>query len=145
MDTGSDGRLFYARIPVDKHGIKKNNRPIFVTKRGYGVLGTTQKFKSLEKDLLLQLLSHKNRLRITQPISFDVHCMFIFAYSNYYTKEGRRSKHVGDLSNALELPQDLLEESGIIANDNQICSLDGSRRIYAPENYLEIFIYPFKD
>lgn len=71
--------------------------------------------------------------------------MLKFFFKDFFTQKGARSKHLPDLSNAVELPLDCLQAAGIIYDDNLVCSLDGSRRIPAKENYLEITIYKFTE
>ena len=49
-----------------------------------------------------------------------------------------------DLSNLYQLPEDCLQQAGIIENDNLIESHDLSRRLHGPQNELEIFILRFQ-
>lgn len=53
----------------------------------------------------------------------------IHAQFTFYVPDRRKR----DLSNLYEFPQDCLEEAGIIENDNQIFSHDGSRMKYDPQ------------
>lgn len=143
---GLERLLFYARIPVDRHIIKKNRRPIFRnTRTGQPFIGKSSELKSSESYLLLQLRSLKNKYGIIEPIKGALHCMLLFTHKNMYTARGSISRGVGDLSNLLELPCDCLQEAGIIENDAQIHSFDFSRRLSGEENILEIFLMDFKE
>lgn len=117
--------------------IKKNNRPIRFnrhTKKRF--IGKSEKLESAENCAYYELLAQKNRKRIKE-IKGKIHVKFLF-----YNKTRRKK----DLSNLYEFPQDMLEEVGIIENDNLICSHDGSRQFYCPDNpRTEITIFEFKD
>jgi Holliday junction resolvase RusA-like endonuclease len=67
--------------------------------------------------------------------------VFRFFFLDYYTKTGERRRTLPDLSNLYEMPQDCLQTAGIIDNDTDIISHDGSRRLPGVENRLEILIY----
>lgn len=138
--------LFYAKITVDSHGIKKNNRPIFRNKRtGKPFLGKSARFKGAESHFVLELQSLRNKYQIIKPFQGALHAMFLFGCKDFYTARGTVSRSIGDLSNMIELPQDALQEAGIIENDAQIHSLDLTRRIPADENYVEIFLMRFTE
>jgi Holliday junction resolvase RusA-like endonuclease len=138
--------LFYAKINVAQHGIKKNNRPIFKNRRtGKSFLGKSPRLKGLESDMLFQLQSLRNKYQIIKPIQGALWGMFLFGCKDFYTLRGTVSRSIGDLSNLIELPQDALQEAGIIENDAQIHSLDLSRRLPADENYIEIYLMRFTE
>jgi hypothetical protein len=70
---------------------------------------------------LLQLRSQwKNREPIIDLVSIKL---------TFYGAWHRRSENIPDLSNLYEMPQDLLQEAGVLLNDRQIESHDGSRRV----------------
>lgn len=127
---------FFISIPVESHVVKKNNRPIL----GRGEkkwIGKSPKLKSAEEYLTYYLLSAKHQRRL-DPLKGDIHAVFRFYMTNYFTKDGKRSRAIADLSNLIELPQDCLQAAGIIENDNDIVCLDGSGRFPGKENVLEI-------
>lgn len=128
-------------IPVERHLIKKNNRPAFSI-NGRGVLGKTSELKKAEKNMCLHLRSQANKQKIYQPFSGPLWVITHFYYKleDYITKAGVMKKTIGDLDNLLCLPLDCLEDSGIIENDSQVCSLDLTRRLVGNETKVDIFI-----
>jgi len=130
---------FYIYLPVDKHISKKNNRPIW-----RGRIGKSKDLQNAEKYLTLAFKSRKNELKLN-TLRGDIWVIFRFYFKNYHTKQGVRSDRVNDLSNLYELPQDCLQEAGVIENDSDIVSHDRSRRLPGKENALEIEIYSFKE
>lgn len=128
---------FYAQIPVEYHAIKKNNRPI----HGRGQrkwLGKSPRLKKAELDLILilrKLWGHKS------PLKGDIWAIFRFYTTGYFTAKNVRNRQMFDLSNAIELPQDCLQTAGVIENDTDIVSLDGSGRFPGTKNILEIELY----
>jgi Holliday junction resolvase RusA-like endonuclease len=94
-----------------------------------------------------KLAIEKLKQRIDDPIDCDIHAQFTFYFpeSVYYTKKGDRSAKLPDLSNLYELPQDVMQDMGIIKNDTLICSHDGSRReaVEGSNYYLEIILRRF--
>lgn len=110
--------------------VKKNGRSIFRSKNGKVFLGKTQRIIDAEKSAHIQLLAQKKEM-----ITEDVAVAF-----KIFTRTKRRM----DLSNAVQLYEDALERSGIIENDNQIRSLDGTRQLCDPKNpRVEIVITNF--
>lgn len=87
----------------------------------------------------------KLKSRIDEPIACDVRAVFKFYFpaSVYFNKKGARSKTLPDLSNLYQLPEDVLQKVGIILNDTQVESHDGSRRlpIEGSEYWLEIELF----
>jgi Holliday junction resolvase RusA-like endonuclease len=137
--------LFYAKIDVDHHISKKNNRPIF-GRGGKSFLGKSQKLRDAENSMVLQLRSQGNKYRIIEPIRSDLWCVFLFYFKNYnLRKKERRNKKLNDLSNLFELPADCLQEAKIIEDDGQIQSFDLSRRLPADHNYLELFLISYNN
>lgn len=134
--------LFYGKIPIFEHIVKKNNRPIYINSRtGKSFIGKGARLNKAEDHMLLQLLSLKNNKKIYEPIRHDLRAMFIFGFKDFYTKKGIRRQTIPDLSNLYELPQDILQKALIIEDDNIICNHDGSDRIPADENFLEITLF----
>lgn len=139
--------LFHAEIPVEKHVIKKNRRPVFMNKKtGARFIGKSQELKEAERYLELTLKSRINELGIESPILGPIWVIMLFYYQNdvFYTKKGEPSKLRGDLSNLYQLVEDCLESSGVIGNDDQICSHDLSRRLPSDRTKLEIFVLRHK-
>lgn len=135
--------LFYAKIDVEHHVSKKNNRPVFrAGTRAF--LGKSSKLRSAEDKMVLSLRSQGNKYGITEPIRSDLWLLCLFYFENYHLrKKDQRSKKLNDLSNLFELPADCLETAGIIENDSQICSFDLSRRLPGMKNELEIFLIEY--
>lgn len=133
--------LFHARFPVEKHVSKKNNRPIF-NSGGKTFIGKSTKLRDAELYMVSRLKMHKISLNI-QTITDPIEVSFVFYFKNYYV-DGRISKLVPDLSNLVQLPEDCLQTAGIILDDKQIYSLDGSRRIPSNRNEIEITIKSFE-
>lgn len=122
--------LFRARFQVPKHISKKNQKRAFVNKRtGKGFLVQESKSKLVENWIHQKLNVEKLKQRI-ETITDDIQISFIIEYPKtvYFTKKGHRSNKVLDISNAIQVYEDCLQKAGIIANDSQICSLDGTRR-----------------
>lgn len=139
-----DQIVFYAKIDVDSHISKKNNRPIFRA-GNKSVLGKSQKLRSAEDKMVLQLRSQRNGLGIYEPIRHDLWCLLLFFFKDYHLKkESKRSRRVNDLSNLFELPADCLQAAEIIENDSQICSFDLSRRLPGDKNQVEIFLIKYE-
>jgi Holliday junction resolvase RusA-like endonuclease len=63
-------------------------------------------------------------------IDYDVNVAmeFYFPAKTYWTKQGKRSNKVPDLSNAFEAVSDGLQKVGILASDALINGFDGSFR-----------------
>lgn len=134
--------LFKSIFKVPKHGISKNSKQILSNKStGKPFIAKSNSAIFLEKYLIRQLTIERIKQRI-ETITCDINSQLIFYYPNtiYFTKKGERSKTIGDLSNLYQMVEDSLQKSGIICNDTQICSHDGSRRVSSDgtEYYLEI-------
>lgn len=151
MNRHLDGVLFHFKIHLECHRALKNSPKIRQGARGLFV-GKDAKIISAKKKLVTELLFAKFSLPSTEltkfPIDRPIWCMFHFYFADFYTKPKRKSDNprmsmtLGDLSNLYQLPEDALEEAGIIANDALIVSHDLSRKLPSPDgtNYLEIFI-----
>lgn len=142
--------LFSAKFKVQKHGILKNGKQIrFNNRTKKNFITKNDLVLALENYLIIKLRQLKIIHKIDDPITQDISICFKFYFpkSIYFTKKGLRSRTLSDLSNLYELPQDCLQKAGIISNDTQICSHDGSRRlpIEGTDYYLEIIISQFHD
>lgn len=120
-------------------GIKKNGRPIFKDRRtGRRFLGKSEQLQGMEANAEADLWEQKTAARgVVFPITEKLHATFLFY----------RDTHApADLSNLYELVQDALQKTGIIKNDTQIESHDGSRKLYDPDNpRTEIILRPFEE
>lgn len=124
--------LFECLIEVPRHSSKKNEKSPRVGRSGKMFIGQTSKAKFCETWMVRKLLVERLKAR-TELIECDINAEYIFYFPRtiYFTKSGERSKKLPDLSNLVELPNDLLQETKakIIRNDTQIVSLDGCRRM----------------
>lgn len=142
--------LFKCLIKVNRHGILKNNKQIFVNKKtGARFITSSQNSKTSEQWLLSKLHLEKLKNKIDDSINCDINAKFIFYFpeSVYYTKKGHRSLKLPDLDNLFGLVNDCLQKSQIITNDTLICSFDGSKRmpIKQTDYYLEIILTKLHD
>lgn len=135
---------FIAEIYVNSHVVKKNNRPIFKSRRG-GVpfIGKNPDLVRAEALMHNEIVRQRLKQKIHYPLTGYIHANFLFYFppNVFYTKKGDRSKKVPDLSNLYELPQDALQQAGVIENDTQIDSHDGSRRLPGPNYKLIIRLW----
>jgi Holliday junction resolvase RusA-like endonuclease len=136
--------LFHAKVEVDSHVSKKNNRPIHARGRKR-FIGKSQKLVSAEKHLQFEILNALNKAKIYEPIEGEIHAMYHF----HFGPDKRRSYALTDLSNLFEIVSDSLQTSkgfrGAIKNDRQIKSFDGSRKFLNSSTYLEIFLMTFTE
>lgn len=133
--------LFFCSIPLDKHVVKKNNRPIFMNQRTkQHFLGKDPSLKKAEDYMTTSMIKSRLDQGINQPIKDQVWVIFHFYFDNYYTQKNQVNKKLPDLSNLYQLPEDCLQAAGVIDNDNLIESHDLSRRLNGKENKLEIFV-----
>lgn len=143
-----DHCLFHAKIPVESHVIKKNNRPIH--RRGRKpFIGKSAKLRNQEINLRRQLDLEAKRQGIKSPITDKIHAIYHF----HHGPELSRSFALSDLSNLFEIVSDSLQSTkkgrfkinGVIENDRQISSFDGSRKLKNKTSYLEIFLLKFTE
>jgi Holliday junction resolvase RusA-like endonuclease len=123
--------VFKAIIELPKFPIKKNSKAIFRNRAtGRPFIASNSKAQNLMNILNAELLKAKMMNKDFKTIDYDVNVSFQFYVPQkiYYTKQGKRSNKVGDLSNLVESPQDALQKVGILANDSLINGLDGSFR-----------------
>jgi len=101
--------------------VLKNNKEIaFNRKTGARFIKSSKRVDAYKPFALLQLKEQFHHSPITIPISAQM----IF-YGVWKSGAG----NIPDMSNLYQMPEDLLEEAGIILNDNLIEHHDGSRRI----------------
>lgn len=138
--------LAHFDIEIEKHVVKKNNRPIW-----RGRIGKSKELIFAEDFLRRAFRTQANHQEITEPLTGPIWVImhFYFTTDRYYIKQSKRkedangkirSRKLPDLSNLYELPQDCLQAAGIILDDNLIESHDLSRRLVGENNRLEVFI-----
>lgn len=152
------GPLFYAEIPLERHGVQKNRQAIHYS-GGKGARGsalwkaTATPFitkgahaKSDIRRLVLELQSRALRFCGDLPIRDPVHVVFHFIYPEreFYTVKNKVSRNLADQSNLYEMPQDCLQKAGIIEDDCQVAHHDGSRRLPGERHMLKIWIYKYE-
>lgn len=117
--------------------IKKNSRTVVRNVRTGRMFPIKSKgLQGAEANAYADLMEQKRRT-MKLPIKTPVSVRFVFY---------RATRHVVDLSNLYELPQDALQKAGILENDALIESHDGSRKLYDAENpRTEITITPFSE
>lgn len=136
--------IFSCKIPVDKHAIKKNNRPIFINKStGKRFIGKADSLVQAEQSLILRLRQEANKLGMRSQIteSVIVSFMFYFTKDDFYYKNGKEKKR--DLSNLYQLPEDCLVKAGILEDDSLIANHGYSAKLptEGDQNFLEILIF----
>lgn len=147
--SAMDEPIAHFKIALEKHVVKKNNRPVYRRPNGLPFIGKSKELQIAENFLHIHLLSQKAKqiTPLIKPIDYPIHVKFLFHFPKevYYTKKGPISKNLPDLSNLIELPQDALQDANIIDDDHYIHSLDFSRRICSDKYLLEIFIYKYNN
>ena len=139
--------LFKAMIRLDNHAIKKNTHRIrFNGRTNRRFIGNSSTVLTAQKYLENRLFYIHKDIYGGKTITEFINCKLIFyyPYEKYYTKKGKVSMNLADLSNLYELPQDALQKAKVIKDDWQIVGHDGSTRALSfDENYhLEIRQYP---
>ena len=101
--------------------ILKNNKDIARNRKtGVPFIKSSERVDAYKPMALLELKQQRQRM-VMDPI--NVKMLFYGAWK-------RGNGDVPDLSNLYQMPEDLLEQAGIIRNDRLIESHDGSRRVY---------------
>jgi len=95
-------------------------------------------YQAWELDAAKQLMCQKVELGLVEALTHPVHVKFLI----YRSGIGR-----ADLTNLIQSCEDALEKGGVILNDYQIESTDGSRRIPVLEGNerIEIEIHPYHE
>jgi Holliday junction resolvase RusA-like endonuclease len=96
---------------------------------GKRFIASNSKAQNLMNVLHAELLKAK-MMNKCGLIDFDVNVSFQFFYPTkyFYTKQGKRSNKVADMSNLYQSIEDGLQKVGILSNDSLICSHNGSFR-----------------
>lgn len=141
-----DKLLCMFSVPVIKHVVKKNSRPIY-SRGGIPFLGKSKELSLAEKYLTLHFKSQANKQNMTEPYRDPVWlvCHFYFKLEDYITTKSEVRKTLPDLDNLISLPLDCLQAAGVISNDSQVCCLDLSRRMVGNETKLEVFVLKFEE
>jgi len=145
--------LFHARIEVGNHVVKKNGKTIKQRRNRAGgfqkYIGNTQAQINAQDFLVLELRRRTADIGFGEPLTNSLWAMFLFFYpkDRFFTRDGKLSRKLPDLSNLYELPQDALQKAGVIKNDNLIRSHDLSRILPSPDenHYVEIFLMSYDE
>lgn len=121
---------FYWEGKVPGHIVKKNSRPIFMH-GSRPFIGKSKELQMAESYLTTML-----KIKKTETIVDQVWVKYHFIYGPMH----KRAFALTDLSNLFELPNDCLQASGVLKNDRQIKSFDGSRMFIGPETILKIWV-----
>lgn len=143
MNLDKRNVLLRFRIDVNSHVTKKNGRTIFKNRRtGQLFPGKSADLVNAEKLISYHILEQAHAQGFKETIDKRLWCIFhfIFPQEKYYTKKGTISEKLPDLSNLYELPQDILQSTGVIKNDSLIDSHDGSRRLPGEAYRLDIYL-----
>lgn len=108
-------------------------------------MGKRPALSSMERWMTLEMKNQANKQGFKQVIDEPLWAIFHFYFTidKYMTARNRINLKLPDLSNLYELPQDCLQDAGIISNDTLIHSHDLSRRLIGQENKLEIFLLKY--
>lgn len=134
-----DRIIYHAYIPLERHLSKKNGRTI--GRAGNRLIPTkSYELVQTEKTLVTEFL--KQRPENFETIESPIWAIFLFYFekTKFFTKKKEINRKLPDLSNLYELPQDCLQDAGIIANDSLVWSHDLSRRLPAAETGLEVIL-----
>jgi len=131
-------KVFELLIEVKEHAVQKNRQQIrFSKSTRRRFIAKSDQAQRAANELTQKLLIYKLQNKI-ETIDFDVTAKFVFYYpqSKFFTKKGVRSKNLADVSNLIELPQDCLQKSKILADDNLICTVEAKRGISTDDRHL---------
>ena len=138
--------LFHCKIPVERHISKKNSRPIH-KRGGKAVLGKSEDLRKQEQYLRWAFNGSAEKQEIKDSIECEIQAIYHF----HFGPEISRQYHLSDLSNLFEIVSDCLQENprrnlrGVIKNDKQIKSYDGSRKFKNNNSFLEVFLIRFSE
>lgn len=131
--------LFEFKTEVAKHWSSKNNNRIRLAgKRIF--CGKQEALLSDRQRLVLEL---KQAWAFKPPIMDPLHAEIKFYFKDFFTQKGAMNLKLGDLDNLLCLPLDAMQLAGIIENDAQFMSFDGSRKLPGDANILQITLRKF--
>ena len=114
------------RLTIYGQPITKKNSQIVRCVNGKPAIIQSKAYRAYEKAALRSLGQYRGR-RFSGPVEVTVH---------YWLKDNRRP----DLNNLMAATADILEKAGIIRNDRDIVSWDGSR-IMGKDKYPRVDIY----
>lgn len=145
--------LFQVSIVVNKHVSKKNDKEIRMNPlNGKRYIGTRKKTADELSLMSNALLNHIIDLGgHSFPLKGLLQVKLLFHYPDTLVRKRKtmpdlmkQCEKVIDLSNLIQGVEDCLQSAGVIKDDKQIESYDGSRRIYgSKEHLIEVFIYSF--
>lgn len=117
----------FEHIIIPGQPVTKKNHQIARCVKGKPVVVQSKVYRAYEKAALNTLLGYKGK-RFSGPVQVTV---------KYWIKDNRRP----DLNNLMAATADILEKAGVIRNDRDIISWDGSRIVGISHNpRTEIFI-----
>lgn len=149
-NTSTTERLvFSSTLRVTGFGMLKNRKRIFTNKRtGASFLGTEQKHKNYQNELLAKLIKARPADFVCNSASM-LRIQFKFAYPRHkiVTKKNALNRKCGDLSNLYQMPEDCLQRAEIISDDVYIVSHAGSKRVISPDEnyYIEIKVFEIEE
>jgi Holliday junction resolvase RusA-like endonuclease len=100
--------------------VLKNRKVAFIVKGVARITNSTQAKKALRWATDVLWAHWTPRLPITGPVNLAI---------TSYGPWKRSSENIPDASNLLQLPEDALQAAGVLADDRQVESHDGSRRV----------------
>lgn len=118
--------MFKTRV-LGRVGIKKNGKRLFVSRYGKPGLASSENYKIWHKSATLQLLQAKALSQHPMPITHPISLKCIFHFPDHRGEP--------DLSNCFQGLEDILQEIGIIENDRQVYSFDGSTKVFGSDDY----------
>jgi Holliday junction resolvase RusA-like endonuclease len=140
--------LLHFKVPVLRHYIKKNSRPIYKNRKtGKTFIGKNKELIEAENYLVRKFQEEAQKIGLFDPINEPIWVIFFFHFTKdqFFTQKGYMRKTIGDLSNLYQLPEDCLEKAGIIENDCLIMAHDYSRKLPSDTNELEIYILKYSN
>jgi len=110
-DCRAEGRT--ARLVIPGQPVTKKNSQVARCVGGKPLVLQSKSYRAYEKAALKSLMEYQGE-RFSGPVEVTVH---------YWLKDNRRP----DLNNLMAATADILEKAGVIRNDRDIVSWDGSR------------------
>ena len=113
--------LFEIHLQCHPPVLKNSKQIIFNRRTGKRMVIPNKAYAVIANAAIWEI---KSAWRAKPPIIVDVHLRLLFGIACFESSKSR-----ADLSNLYQGPEDWLEGAGVIANDRQIRSHDGSRII----------------
>jgi len=129
--TGRDRPTGWSSIVIPGQPASKKNSQIVRCINGKPLLLQSKAYRAYEKAALKALMEYQGK-RVSGPVEVTVH---------YWLKDNRRP----DLNNLMAATADILEKAGVISNDRDIVSWDGSRIMGTSPNPRAEIILTSKD